>query len=111
MADDKKRWFEKQAPQMAEGWWNFYNAVEGETVLDKKTKALIAVAVVVHGRCPHCTESRIKKALALGISKQEIGEAIMETALLHRAPRYSGLRKSTINTLAKQPARIELFLV
>jgi AhpD family alkylhydroperoxidase len=82
MAEDNKRWFEKQAPQMAEGWWNFYNAVEGETVLDKKTKALIAVAVVVHGRCPHCTESRIKKALALGISKQEIGEAIMETALL-----------------------------
>lgn len=81
MADDKS-WFEKHAPEMAEGWWSFYNAVEGETVLDKKTKALIAVAVAVHGRCPHCTESRIKKALALGISKQEISEAIMETGLL-----------------------------
>jgi len=82
VADDKKRWFEKNAPRMAEGWWSFYNAVEGETVLDKKTKALIAVSVAVHGRCPHCTESRIKKALALGISKEEISEAIMETALL-----------------------------
>jgi AhpD family alkylhydroperoxidase len=81
MPDDKS-WFERQAPEMAQGWWNFYKAVEGETVLDKKTKALIAIAVAVHGRCPHCTESRIKKALALGISKQEISEAIMETALL-----------------------------
>lgn len=81
MADDK-RWFEKHAPQMAQGWWDFYNAVEGETVLDKKTKALIAVAVAVHGRCPHCTESRVKKALAMKITKEEIAEAIMMTALL-----------------------------
>lgn len=79
---DEKRWFEKHAPEMAEGWWSFYKAVEGETKLDKKTKALIAVAVATHGRCPHCTGSRIKKALALGISKEEIAEAIMETALL-----------------------------
>ena len=81
MADDK-RWFEKHAPEMAKGWWDFYNAVEGDTVLDKKTKALIAIAVAVHGRCPHCTESRIKKALALKITKEEIAEAIMMTALL-----------------------------
>jgi len=67
---------------MAKGWWDFYNAVEGETALDKKTKALIAVAVAVHGRCPHCTESRIKKALAVGISKNEIAEAVMMTGLL-----------------------------
>jgi AhpD family alkylhydroperoxidase len=79
---DEKRWFEKRAPEMAKGWWDFYNAVEGETVLDKKTKALIAVSVAVHGRCPHCTESRIKKALAMGISKEEIAETIMMTALL-----------------------------
>jgi AhpD family alkylhydroperoxidase len=79
---DEKRWFEKRAPEMAKGWWDFYNAVEGETALDKKTKALIAVSVAVHGRCPHCSESRIKKAIALGISKEEIAETIMMTALL-----------------------------
>jgi len=81
MADDE-RWFEKLAPEMAEGWWKFYNAVEGETKLDKKTKALIAIAVALHGRCPHCTGSRIKKALSLKISKEEIAETIMMTALL-----------------------------
>ncbi|KRT65473.1 MAG: alkylhydroperoxidase [Candidatus Dadabacteria bacterium CSP1-2] len=79
---DEKRWFEKRAPEMSKGWWDFYNAVEGETALDKKTKALIAVSVAVHGRCPHCSESRIKKALALGISKEEVAEAVMMTALL-----------------------------
>jgi AhpD family alkylhydroperoxidase len=69
-------------PEMAKGWWDFYNAVEGETALDKKTKALIAGSVAVHGRCPHCSESRLKKAIALGISKEEIAETIMMTALL-----------------------------
>ncbi len=78
----EQRWFEKRAPQMAKGWWEYYNAVEGETVLDKKTKALIAVAVGVHGRCPHCTGSRIKKALSIGLSKEEIAETIMVTGLL-----------------------------
>jgi len=82
MAEEKKRWFEKRAPEMAKGWWEFYNAVEGETVLDKKTKALIAVSAASLGRCPHCTESRIKKALALGLSKEEIAETIMLTGLL-----------------------------
>lgn len=77
-----ERWFEQKAPEMSEGWWKFYNAVEGDTKLDKKTKALIAVSVAVHGRCPHCTGSRIKKALELKISKEEIAEAIMMTALL-----------------------------
>lgn len=80
MADE--RWFEKRAPKMAKGWWEFYNSVEAEGALDQKTKALIAISVAVHGRCPHCTESRIKKALSLHITKEEIGEAIMMTALL-----------------------------
>ena len=75
-------WFDQKAPDMAKGWWEFYNAVEAEGKLDKKTKALIAVAVASHGRCPHCTSSRIKKAMAMDISKEEIAEAIMHTALL-----------------------------
>ncbi len=79
---DEKRWFEKRAPHMAKGWWEFYNAVEGDSVLDKKTKALIAISASTIGRCPHCTESRIKKALALGISKEEVAETLMLTALL-----------------------------
>ena len=75
-------WFDEKAPDMAKGWWEFYNAVEAEGKLDKKTKALIAVAVAVHGRCKHCTESRIKKAMSLDITKEEIAETIMVTGLL-----------------------------
>ena len=67
---------------MAEGWWKFYKGCEGETKLAPNTKALIALAVAVHGRCPHCVESRIKKALSLKITKAEIAETIMETALV-----------------------------
>ena len=80
--DKEKRWFEKRAPKMAEAYWNYYNIVEGETSLDKKTKALIAIAVVITGRCHHCTEYRIKAALAAGANKEEISEVIMQTAIV-----------------------------
>ena len=50
------------------GLVKFYNAVEDEGILDKKRKALIAIAV--HGRCDHCTKARMKKALSLGINKR-----------------------------------------
>jgi 4-carboxymuconolactone decarboxylase len=75
-------WFEEKAPDMAKGWWEFYNACEGESKLDKKSKAMVALAVAIHGRCPHCTSSRIKKAMAAGYSKEEVAEAIMEVALV-----------------------------
>ncbi|HSG31183.1 MAG TPA: carboxymuconolactone decarboxylase family protein [Thermodesulfobacteriota bacterium] len=75
-------WFEQKAPDMAKGWWEFYNAAEGEGKLDSKTKAAVALATAITGRCPHCTGSRIKKALAAGFSKEEIAEVIMEVALV-----------------------------
>ena len=75
-------WFDEKAPDMAKGWWEFYNACEGESKLDKKSKAMVALAVAIHGRRPHCTSSRIKKAMAVGYSKEEISEAIMEVALV-----------------------------
>ncbi len=79
---EEKRWFEKHAPEMAEAYWNYYNIVEGETSVDKLTKALIALAVVITRRCQHCTEYRIKAALAAGATKQQISEVIMQTAIV-----------------------------
>ena len=59
---------------MADAYWNFYDIVEGETSVDKLTKALIALAVVITRRCEHCTEYRIKAALEAGASKKQISE-------------------------------------
>ena len=33
-------WFEQKAPDMAKGWWEFYNAAEGEgkLIIESKSK-------------------------------------------------------------------------
>ncbi|MGH9435698.1 MAG: carboxymuconolactone decarboxylase family protein, partial [Terriglobia bacterium] len=47
------------------------------TALDLKTKELIAIAASAVAKCQGCLEGHIKKALELGLSKDEISDAIV----------------------------------
>ena len=47
------------------------------TTLDLKTKELIAIGVSLVAKCEGCLEGHIKKAVELGLSKQEISDAIV----------------------------------
>lgn len=47
------------------------------TTLDLKTKELIAIGVSLVAKCEGCLEGHIKKAIELGLSKQEISDAIV----------------------------------
>src|SRR5579864_4301120 len=47
------------------------------TALDLKTKELIAIGASLVAKCEGCLEGHIKKALELGLSKQEISDAIV----------------------------------
>jgi len=47
------------------------------TALDLKTKELIAIGVSLVTKCEGCLHGHIKKALELGITKQEISDAIV----------------------------------
>jgi AhpD family alkylhydroperoxidase len=47
------------------------------TVLDPKTKELIAIGVSLVAKCEGCLEGHIKKALELGCTKQEISDSIV----------------------------------
>ncbi len=47
------------------------------TALDLKTKELIAIGVSLVAKCEGCLEGHIKKAIELGLSKQEISDAIV----------------------------------
>lgn len=47
------------------------------TTLDLKTKELIAIGVSLVAKCEGCLNGHIKKALELGITKQEISDAIV----------------------------------
>ncbi len=47
------------------------------TALDLKTKELIAIGVSLVTKCEGCLEGHVKKAVELGLSKQEISDAIV----------------------------------
>ncbi|MGH9406406.1 MAG: carboxymuconolactone decarboxylase family protein [Terriglobia bacterium] len=47
------------------------------TALDLKTKELIAIAASAVAKCQGCLEGHIKKALELGLSRDEISDAIV----------------------------------
>jgi AhpD family alkylhydroperoxidase len=48
-----------------------------ETALDLKTKELIAIGVSAVAKCEGCLTGHIKKALELGLTKQEISDALV----------------------------------
>jgi AhpD family alkylhydroperoxidase len=47
------------------------------TALDLKTKELIAIGVSLVAKCEGCLHGHIRKALELGLTKQEISDAIV----------------------------------
>ena len=47
------------------------------SALDLKTKELIAIGVSLASRCEGCLEGHLRKALELGITKEEISDAIV----------------------------------
>ncbi len=48
-----------------------------ETALDLKTKELIAIAVSAVVKCEGCLVGHIKKALELGLSREQISDALV----------------------------------
>ena len=73
-------WYSKLSP-LGKAYQHFSNAAKQETVLDKKTKELIRLAIASVFRCQHCTEHHIKDAIEAGATKQEIAEAILLASL------------------------------
>lgn len=47
------------------------------TALDLRTKELIAIAASAVAKCQGCLEGHIKKAIELGLTKDEISDAIV----------------------------------
>ena len=62
-----------------ENWDNFlkyYSTVMDDGKLSKREKALIALAIATSEKCPYCIDAYTNTCLDLGISKEEMMEAI-----------------------------------
>jgi len=63
-------------PRFREIYFQFYKETYKPSVLDRKTKELIAIAASLAARCQGCLEGHIKKAMKFGASREEISESI-----------------------------------
>lgn len=57
-------------------YFKFYAETYRSSVIDRKTKELIAIAASLQARCQGCLEGHIKKAIKLGATREEIGETL-----------------------------------
>jgi AhpD family alkylhydroperoxidase len=63
-------------PRFREIYFQFYKETYKPSVLDRKTKELIAIGASLTARCQGCIEGHVKKALKFGATRDEISEAI-----------------------------------
>ena len=57
-------------------YFEFYQETYKKTLLDRKTKELIAIAASLGFKCQGCLEGHIKKAKKFGATPEEISESI-----------------------------------
>ncbi len=63
-------------PRFREVYFQFYKETHRPSVLDRKTKELVAISASLIAKCQGCLEGHIKKALKFGASREEISETI-----------------------------------
>jgi AhpD family alkylhydroperoxidase len=62
--------------RMKKIYFEFYQETYKKTLLDRKTKELIAIAASLGFKCQGCLEGHIKKAKKFGATPEEISETI-----------------------------------
>ena len=63
-------------PRFREIYFQFYKETYRPSVLDRKTKELVAIAASLVAKCQGCLEGHVKKALKFGATREEVSEAI-----------------------------------
>jgi AhpD family alkylhydroperoxidase len=73
-------WYVLHSPECGKAFENFYQRCHGQGVLDRKTKALLILALTSVCRCESCTEEHLQRASDAGATKEEITEALLIAA-------------------------------
>lgn len=87
----------KQAPELAQKFFDYYNAVFEEGALSEREKALIALAVSHAVQCPYCIDAYTKASLEKGSNLDEMTEAVhVVTAIRGGASLVHGIQMKNI---------------
>ena len=63
-------------PRFRNIYFQFYKETYKPSVLDRKTKELVAISASLAAKCQGCLEGHVKKALKFGATREEISESI-----------------------------------
>jgi AhpD family alkylhydroperoxidase len=102
LAEHRKR----LAPQPAETFKAFSQAVFAEGAIPAKTKQLIAVAVAHVTQCPYCIRGHTKAAMQHGASAEEIMEAVWIAAEMRAGGAYAHSALA-LDTIARESTERE----
>ncbi len=77
----KEKWpsYTMVEPKMRKIYFRFYQETYKSSVLDRKTKELVAIAASLATHCEGCLEGHIKKAIKCGATREELSETIAIT--------------------------------
>ena len=87
----------KEAPELAQKFFEYYNSVFAEGDLTEREKALIALAVAHAVQCPYCIDAYTQACLQNGCSLGEMTEAVhVVTAIRGGASLVHGIQMRNI---------------
>jgi len=66
----------EQAQEQGDAFFQYYGKATGAGLLTEREKALIALAVATVRHCPYCIDAYTNKCLSLGVSGDEMMEAV-----------------------------------
>ena len=87
-SDEPSNSYSMLEPRMKKVYGAYYKELyytPERRVLDPKVQELISIAASLVAQCEGCIDGHMKKALALGVSKEEISEAICIAAAINAA--------------------------
>jgi alkylhydroperoxidase/carboxymuconolactone decarboxylase family protein len=64
------------APEEGRRFFEYYNKATGAGHLTEREKSLIALAVATVRHCPYCIDAYTNKCLSLGVTSDEMMEAV-----------------------------------
>ena len=73
---------------LKEVWTDVKNVMTKETLIDKKTKEMIYMAVSITNNCSYCTHSHTASAKKLGMSDEEHSEFLRIVALAAKTNQF-----------------------
>jgi alkylhydroperoxidase/carboxymuconolactone decarboxylase family protein len=83
----------KEAPELANKFFDYYNAVFEEGELTEREKSLIALAVAHAVQCPYCIDAYTQACLEKGSNPAEMTEAVhVATAIRGGASLVHGIQ-------------------